>query len=96
MRGIGLSRRLVKKEAKEVRIIIIRDAKVSLSRGWITVGYKIGIKLVGNRTAKTRFEEIEMTESKFADDAALYAVTRQAVERIVVACNNGRSMKTYC
>jgi len=58
--------------------------------------YKIERKLVGNRTAKTRLEETEMTESKFADDAALYAVTRQAVERVALAGDNGSSMKTYC
>ena len=50
----------------------------------VTVRYKIGRKLIGGRTAKTRLEEIVITESKFADDAALYAVTRPAVERVAV------------
>ena len=50
----------------------------------VTVRYKIGRRLVGDRTAKARLEGIKITESKFADDAALYAVTRQAVERVAV------------
>ena len=50
----------------------------------VTVRYKMGRKLVGDRTAKTRLEATVITESKFADDAALYAVTRPAVERVAV------------
>ena len=42
----------------------------------------MGRKLVGDRTAKARLEEVVITESKFADDAALFAVTRKAVERV--------------
>ena len=38
--------------------------------------------MVGDRTAKARLEEVVITESKFADDTALYVVTRQAVERV--------------
>ena len=38
----------------------------------VTVRYKIGRRLVGDRTAKARLESIKVTESKFADDAALY------------------------
>ena len=48
----------------------------------VTVRYKMGRKLVGDRTAKTRLEATVITESKFADDAALYAVTRPVVERV--------------
>ena len=44
----------------------------------------MGSKLVGDRTAKTRLEATVITESKFANDAALYAVTRPAVERVTV------------
>ena len=47
-----------------------------------TVKYRMGRKLVGDRTDKARFEEVVITESKFADDAALFVVTRQAVERV--------------
>ena len=36
----------------------------------ITVKYRMGRKLVGDRTAKARLEEVVITESKFADDAA--------------------------
>jgi len=50
----------------------------------VTVRYKIGRKLVGDRTAKTKLEVTEITESKYADDVALYAVTRQAVERVAM------------
>ena len=50
----------------------------------ITVRYRTGRKLVGDRTYKTRLEGTKITKSKFVDDAALYAVTRQAVERVVV------------
>jgi len=46
----------------------------------VTVRYKIGRKMVGERTAKAKLEMTEITESKFANDAALYAVTRKAVE----------------
>lgn len=36
-------------------------------------------------TAKARFEEAEITESKFADNAEMFAVTRQVMERVAVA-----------
>ena len=51
------------------------------SKFGITVKYRTGRRLVENRTFKTRLEETKITESKFDDDVALYAVTRQAVER---------------
>ena len=38
----------------------------------IPVSYKIGRKLVGDRTAKSRLSQCTITESQFADDAALY------------------------
>jgi len=51
----------------------------------VTVRYKIGRKLVGDRTVnKAKLEVTEITESKFADDAALYAVTRKAVESVAM------------
>ena len=37
-----------------------------------------------DRTAKARLEEAEITESKFADNAAMCAVTRQVMERVAV------------
>ena len=54
------------------------------SKFGITVKYRTGRRLIGNRTAKTRLEETKITESKFGDDVTLYAVTRQAVEREAV------------
>jgi len=47
----------------------------------VTIRYKIGRKLVGDRT---KLEVTEITESKFADDAELYTVTRQAMERVAM------------
>ena len=55
----------------------------------ITVRYRKGRRLVESRTAKARLEGIKITESKFADDATLYAVTRQAVERAVMTIAAG-------
>ena len=46
--------------------------------------YKIGRKLVGDRTVKAKLEDTEITESKFAYDTASHAVTRQGVERVAV------------
>jgi len=51
---------------------------------------------VGDRNAKAKLEVTEITESKFADDAALYAVTRKAVECSDDVCNNGSGMGAYC
>ena len=48
---------------------------------------------MGDRNAKAKLEVTEITESKFADDAALYAVTRKAVESV---CNNSSRMGAYC
>ena len=46
----------------------------------VTVMYKLGRKLVGDRTAKSRLEDIQVTESQFADDVAVYATTREGLE----------------
>ena len=48
---------------------------------WINVRYKM---LVGNRTAKAKLEVKEITEPKFTNDAAFYAVTRKAVESVAM------------
>ena len=48
----------------------------------MTVLYRHGRKLVGDRTAKSRFLKVQVTESQFADDLALYAVSRTAFESI--------------
>ena len=47
----------------------------------VTIRYKHGRKLVGDRTAKSRLECVKVTESQFADDAAVYAPSRDAFER---------------
>jgi len=46
----------------------------------VTVLYKHGRKLVGDRTVKSRLLKVQVTESQFADDLALYTVTRAALE----------------
>ncbi len=47
----------------------------------IDVRYKHGRKLVGDRIAKSRLECMKVTESQFADDAAVYTKTCEAFER---------------
>ena len=42
--------------------------------------YNIGQRLVGDRTAKIRFSSANITESQFADDAAIYSVNRSVFE----------------
>jgi len=39
---------------------------------------------MGDRTAKAKLDVTEITESKFADDAALYTITRKAVESVAM------------
>ena len=34
--------------------------------------YRVGKKLVGDRTVKARRQEVRITESQFADDVAIY------------------------
>ena len=58
----------------------VREVAVLYKAG-VTVMFKTGRKLVGDRTAKSRQGKTVITESKFADDAALYAVIKQAVKR---------------
>ena len=45
----------------------------------VTVRYKHGRKLVGDRTAKSCLDQTRITESQFADDAAVYATSRDAL-----------------
>ena len=40
----------------------------------------MGWKLVGDRTAKSCLDQMRVTESQFADDAAVYATSREAFE----------------
>ena len=48
----------------------------------VSVLYKHGRKLVGDCTAKSRLSEMRVTESKFADDVALYATSRDSFESV--------------
>jgi len=50
----------------------------------VTVRYKHGRKLVGDRTAKSRLQEVRVTESQFADDVAIYATSRAVFEKATV------------
>ena len=43
--------------------------------------YKQGRKLVGDRTAKSRLQEVRVTKSQFADDVAVYAISREAFKK---------------
>ena len=44
----------------------------------VPILYQHGRKLVGDRTAKSRSLKVHVTESQFADDLAMYTVTRTA------------------
>ena len=44
----------------------------------VTVLYKHGRRLVGDHTVKSRLQRVQVTESQFADDLALYAASRSA------------------
>ena len=46
----------------------------------VNVLYRIGRKLVGDRTTKSRLQEVKVTETQFADDAALYSTSRDGFE----------------
>ena len=54
----------------------------------VKVRYRIGRKLVGNRTANSRLLEINMTKSQFADDVAVFAATREALEQVAAKLVN--------
>ena len=47
----------------------------------VTLRFRHGQKLVGDRTAKSRLSTTRITESQFADDAAVYAATWEAFEQ---------------
>ena len=55
----------------------------------VTLRYRIGRKLVGDRSAKSKLLETEITKSQFANDAALYAPSQCGVDilaREFVSC----------
>ena len=45
------------------------------------VRYKLDRRLVGDRTAKSRLSSARITESQFADDVALYSLSRESFEK---------------
>ena len=51
---------------------IVADWRNRSSGAGVSVLYKHGRKLVGDRTAKSGLSEMRVTESQFADDVALY------------------------
>ena len=48
----------------------------------VPVLYKFGRKLDGDRTVISRLKAVKITESLFADDAAVYANTRGALREL--------------
>ena len=60
---------------------MVNSWRVNFLLAGTTVGYRIRRKLVGDRTAKARLQEMRVTESKFTDDVAVYATTREALEQ---------------
>ncbi len=50
----------------------------------MSVRYKHGRELVRDRTAKSRLGCVKVTESQLADDAAVYATSRDAFESATV------------
>ena len=48
----------------------------------VDVLFRPGRKLIGDRTAKSRLSVVRVTESKFADDAALYTTSRDSLESV--------------
>jgi hypothetical protein len=63
----------------------------------VSVLYKLGRKLVGDRTAKVRPNEVKVTETQFADAAALYSTSRDGFESssigfVKVAGDYGRTV----
>ena len=65
---------------------MVASWRAQCPRSGVTVKYKIGRKLVGDRTAKTRLKEVVVTESQFADDVAAYATTRGGLKEMTSTC----------
>ena len=54
---------------------VMADWRSSSSVPGVQVRYRVRRKLVGDRTRKSRLAEMSLTESQFADDAALYVTS---------------------
>jgi len=61
---------------------VFEDWRQQCSLAGVSFRYSHGRKLVGDRTAKSHLQTSCVTESKFADDAALYASTRDNFEAV--------------
>ena len=59
---------------------VVANWQIESPEAGVAVLYKHGRKLVGDRTAKARLSEVKVTETQFADDAALYTPSRQSFE----------------
>ena len=44
--------------------------------------YRVGRQLVGDRTAKSRLQEVWVTELQCLDDVAVYVTTREVMEQV--------------
>ena len=56
--------------------------------------YKHGLKLVRYQTSKSRLLREQVTESQFADELALYTVTRKFFES--EGCASGKFLWSNC
>ena len=62
--------------------VMMADWRNRSSGAGVSVLYRHGRKLVGDRTGKSRLSEIRVTESQFADDVALYTTSRDSFESV--------------
>ena len=63
---------------------VVANWRKESTEAGVNVLYKHGRKLVGDRTTKSRLSEVRVTESMFADDAALYATSRDSFESATI------------
>ena len=59
---------------------VVANWQIESPEAGVPVLYKHGRKLVGDRTAKARLSQVKVTETQFADDAALYTTSRHSFE----------------
>ena len=60
---------------------VVADWRSRCPQAGVSIKFRHGRKLVGDRTTKSRLNNSQITESQFADDAAVYATTREAFEQ---------------
>ena len=59
---------------------MVANWRIEYAGAGVSVLYKHDWKLVGDRTSKARLSEMRVTETQFADDAALYTTSRGIFE----------------